>query len=247
MPILSVESNSAGATASPIKGLPDRLPRRRKSARRSEILAAARAVFADRPYDQASITEIALRAGCVEGTIYTYFRNKRELFDAVLAAFYDALIEDISPRFAAIHGTRDRLRLLLARHLQISVDDPGVGMMIIREARAHRDFFGSKLHALNRRYSRFLLLTLTDGVARGELRPDLDTAMARDMVFGGIEHWTFNERGRQRAFDPTRVADAMVTMLMEGWAARAPQAPIEVLTERIDRLEASLKPARKRK
>lgn len=224
----------------------DKLPRRRKAARRSEILAAAREVFTTRPYDESSISDIAARAGCVEGTIYTYFRNKRELFDAVLESFFDALVEDIAPRFASIHGTRDRLRFLIARHLQISLDDPGVGMMIVRESRGHGAYFGSKLHALNRRYSRFLLQTLTDGVARGELRPDLDTALARDLLFGGLEHWTFNERGRQRGFDPSQVAGSIVGMLIDGWSAKPAEAPIEQLAKRIDRLEASLKQGRKK-
>ena len=49
-------------------------------------LAAAREVFLAQPYEQASIAQIAARAGCVVGTIYGYFGSKRELFDAVLAA-----------------------------------------------------------------------------------------------------------------------------------------------------------------
>ena len=60
------------------------LPKRRKSVRRAEILAAAREVFLAQPYEQASITQIAERAGCVVGTIYGYFEHKRDLFDAVL-------------------------------------------------------------------------------------------------------------------------------------------------------------------
>lgn len=237
------ESNSIRT----ITELRERLPRRRKSARRSEILTAAREVFALHPYDEASISDIAARAGCVEGTIYTYFRSKRELFDGVLAAFFDALIEDIEPRFASIQGTRDRLRFLVARHLQISLDDPGIGSVIVRESRGHGAYFGSKLHALNRRYSRFLLQTLTDGVARGELRADLDAALARDLVFGGLEHWTFNERGRQRVFDPAKIADSIVGMLLDGWAAKPAEPPLDLLVKRIDRLEASLKQTGRRK
>lgn len=216
------------------------LPRRRKAARRSEILAAARELFAARPYDQASISEIAARAGCVEGTIYTYFRNKRELFDAVLAAFFDALIADVEPRYATIQGTRDRLRFLIARHLQIALDDPGLGALIVRESRGPGAYFGSKLHALNRRYSRFLLQALEEGVRRGELRADLDPAMARDLIFGGLEHWTFNERGRHRGFDPAAVADRLVAMLLDGWVASPSGESLAVLSRRIDRLEASL-------
>ncbi len=227
------------------------VPKRRKAERRSEILAAAREVFGAKTYDAAAISEIAARADCVEGTIYTYFRNKRELFDAVLAEFYDRLIADIEPQFESIRGTRDRLTFLVARHLQIPFDDPGVARMIMRESRGEETYFGSKLHALNRRYSRFILRTLTDGVERGELRADLDTSMARTLLFGGLEHWVWTERGRHRSVDPARAADRIVGMLLDGW--RAPGAgavegvdAIDALRERLERLESKVNAAGRR-
>ncbi|HRH87542.1 MAG TPA: TetR/AcrR family transcriptional regulator [Rubrivivax sp.] len=222
------------------------LPKRRKSVRRAEILAAARAVFLELPYEQASITQIAERAGCVVGTIYGYFENKRELFDAVLAAFYDGLIADIEPRFAVIEGTADRLRFLVARHLQITVDDPSWLKVLDREARGGESYFGSTLHRLNRRYAQYLTRTLADGIARGELRADLDPQMARDFLFGGLEHWVRNTVGRGRRNDPAAMAREMVRLLLDGWAAPAPSkgaAPWQGLEARIAKLEGRLKPA----
>jgi len=221
------------------------LPKRRKSVRRAEILAAAREVFLARPYEQASITEIAERAGCVVGTIYGYFENKRQLFDVVLAEFYDGLIADIEPRFAVIEGTADRLRFLVARHLQITVDDPSWLKVLDREARGAESYFGSKLHQLNRRYAQFVMRTLSDGIARGELKPDLDPQMARDFLFGGLEHWVRNTVGRGRRNDPTAVAREMGRLLLAGWAAAPAEraAPWQGLEARIAKLEGRLKPA----
>jgi AcrR family transcriptional regulator len=215
------------------------LPRRRKSVRRAEILAAAREVFVGRPFEQASIAEIAARADCVEGTLYTYFLNKRDLFDAVLTDVYDALIADIEPRFAAIDGTADRLRFLVARHLQIAVDDPGLSGMLGREARGREPYFGSKLHALNRRYVRFMTRTLADGIERGELRADLDLALARDFVFGGLEHRVRDLLGRGRRIEPARMAREITAMLLEGWTPRPAAAEAEP-PRSLDRIEARL-------
>ena len=225
------------------------LPKRRKSVRRAEILAAARAVFLDHPYEQASITQIAERAGCVVGTIYGYFENKRDLFDAVLTDFYDELIADIEPRFAVIEGTADRLRFLVARHLQITVDDASWLKLLDREARGGDRYFGSRLHQLNRRYAQFMTRTLADGIARGELRADLDPQMARDFLFGGLEHWVRNTVGRGRRNDPTALAREMVRMLLDGWAAPATKAaaPWQVLEARITKLEGRLKPGARSK
>ena len=219
-------------------------PRRRKSVRRAEILAAAREVFLALPYEQASITQIADAAGCVVGTIYGYFDNKRALLDAVLADFYDELIADIEPRFAVIEGTADRLRFLVARHLQITLDDPSWLKLLAREARGDESYFGSKLHALNRRYAQFLTRTLIDGIDRGELRADLDPALARDFLFGGLEHWVRNNVGRGRPSDPATMAREIVRLLLEGWGmapAETRAAPAwQGLEVRVARLEGEL-------
>lgn len=222
-------------------------PKRRKAVRRAEILAAARQVFLAQPYEQASITQIAEQAGCVVGTIYTYFKHKRDLLDAVLTAFYDELIADIEPRFAVIEGTADRLRFLVARHLQITVDDAAWLKLLSREARGDDSYFGTTLHGLNRRYAQFVTRTLADGVARGDLRPDLDLALARDFLFGGLEHWVRNTVGRGRPSDPAPMARQIVQMLLAGWEAAptrtATAAPAwQQLESRIAELEHRLPP-----
>jgi AcrR family transcriptional regulator len=220
------------------------LPRRRKAVRRAEILGAAREVFIAKRFDDASVAEIAAKADCVEGTIYAYFRNKRDLFDAVLTDVYDALIADIEPRFAALDGTADRLRFLIARHLQIAVDDPGISTMLGREARGGQPYFGSKLHDLNRRYVRFMTRTLADGVARGDLRADLDLAMARDFVFGGLEHRVRDLIGRGRRIEPARMAREITALLLQGFGPRpapAAQAPLERIEARLAALEGELR------
>ena len=116
-------------------------------------------------------------------------------YDKTLSLFAQALEENVS-RIAVIEGTADRLRFLVARHLQITVDDAAWLKLLDREAHSGEAYFGSTLHQLNRRYAQFLTRTLADGIARGELRAGLDPQMARDFLFGGVEHWVRNTVGR---------------------------------------------------
>jgi len=51
--------------------------------RRAQILEAAVAVFAEKGYQRATVKEIAARAGVAPGTIYLYFKNKRDLLLAI--------------------------------------------------------------------------------------------------------------------------------------------------------------------
>ena len=53
-------------------------------ARRAQIVEAARSLYADRPYQAVSTTELADAAGVARGLINHYFGDKRELFLAVM-------------------------------------------------------------------------------------------------------------------------------------------------------------------
>ena len=51
--------------------------------RRSQLLAAARSVFAERGYEGATVADIAGEAGVAVGSVYTYFGSKSEIFFAL--------------------------------------------------------------------------------------------------------------------------------------------------------------------
>lgn len=56
-----------------------------KSARREQILAAARRLFAAADFDTISMLAVAREAGLAKGTLYLYFQTKEQLFLALLA------------------------------------------------------------------------------------------------------------------------------------------------------------------
>src|SRR5579872_2898930 len=57
-------------------------PKTRRDQRREAILDVARAVFSEEGYAAASMSTIAARLGGSKGTLYNYFKNKAELFEA---------------------------------------------------------------------------------------------------------------------------------------------------------------------
>jgi AcrR family transcriptional regulator len=62
--------------------------------RRTQLLAAARSVFAKKGYDEATVAEIVGRAGVAQGTFYLYFPGKESLAGA--------FAEIVSERFAEL-------------------------------------------------------------------------------------------------------------------------------------------------
>ena len=53
-------------------------------AKRSQIIDGARRVFIDMGFEAASMNDITREAGVSKGTIYVYFANKEELFEALI-------------------------------------------------------------------------------------------------------------------------------------------------------------------
>ena len=54
-----------------------------KEQARQRIIEAALRIFADKGYHEATMEDVADRLGVSEGTIYLYFKSKRELFKAI--------------------------------------------------------------------------------------------------------------------------------------------------------------------
>lgn len=90
-------------------------PRRReqKLHRQEEILAAAFKVFAAHGYEATRIDDVARQAGIAKGTIYLYFRDKEQLFRAVVRSLVQKRFDAIAGSF---QGTGEQLlRELLSR------------------------------------------------------------------------------------------------------------------------------------
>lgn len=54
------------------------------NAKRRQIIEGARAIFLTRGFDAASMMDIAKEAGVSKGTLYVYFKDKDELFSAIV-------------------------------------------------------------------------------------------------------------------------------------------------------------------
>ena len=99
------------------------LRERNKAERRRRVLEAARDVFREFGYDDATTREIATRAGVAVGTVFVYARDKRDLLmmivnddlEAVTEASFAALDGDAAVARQADRAVRAALSLLGAR------------------------------------------------------------------------------------------------------------------------------------
>jgi AcrR family transcriptional regulator len=114
-----------------------RWPRRAED-RPREIFAAALEVFAEKGFAAARLDEIARRAGVSKGTLYLYFKDKEDLFRAVVR---DAIVPNVAAITEAISTMRapfaDVVRMFLAGFAEREARLPlgAVAKMVIGESR----------------------------------------------------------------------------------------------------------------
>jgi AcrR family transcriptional regulator len=137
--------------------------------RREEILDAARSVFARKGFVNGIMDEIAKEAGLAKGTIYLYFRSKREIYRAVLQHYMERLKTDTLKRIDAADGLREKIRAFTLARLEY--------------AEVNREFFrimdteSASLYFTRRQYRDWLkepVLRLAEAIIdayrRGEVR-----------------------------------------------------------------------------
>lgn len=140
------------------------------------ILDAAQAVFAKEGLQAASLRAIARQAGCDPALIYYHFDSKEALFGALLARRFPAVLQEVEA-LADAEDSRpasERLWAVLRvyhRHLK---DDPGIRSLIRGELVRGAEGVASLIEARVRPVLACIRAIFEQGVARRELRPDLD-------------------------------------------------------------------------
>jgi AcrR family transcriptional regulator len=138
---------------------------RDRSARtRAQLLAAARTLYAARPFDQVTVDDVVGAAGVAKGTFYVHFDSLADLQSIVadeLARKYDELLQ---PRRLALDDPIERIAAGCGAFIAQALRDPAWGALVARSAAT---------------------MPNVAGVARKRLKEDIDRA-ARDGHLGGV-------------------------------------------------------------
>jgi AcrR family transcriptional regulator len=148
--------------------------RRRKTARPSEIVAAALEVFAEKGYAAAKLDDIAARAGVSKGALYLYFETKDELFRAVVGEHASPNIEAVRAMAVSFKGRfADLAPLILALAAKIASSSPipAVAKMVIGESRNFPDLARVWHDQVVSKAIELLTGLIEAAQARGEVRP----------------------------------------------------------------------------
>jgi AcrR family transcriptional regulator len=126
---------SSATSGTQATGRPVRLPR---SARRTQLLAAAQQVFVAQGYHAAAMDDIAERAGVSKPVLYQHFPGKLELYLALLDTHCDAMVEKIRTAMDATTDNKERVRGAVRAYFDF-VDHDGEAFRLVFESDLRND------------------------------------------------------------------------------------------------------------
>lgn len=150
---------------------------------RQKVLDAARALFAERGYEPATIRDIAKGAGMSTGAVFANFQDKAELFEAVLSEDLARLAETMKAAAGGESTLRARLMAVLGAGYHGSLEQ-----LPLVQAVVARSWFQPVAAEMRTRAAVTPLLAvvsdaLQTGVREGELRQDVDVRLLSELIY----------------------------------------------------------------
>lgn len=99
-------------------------PRTNPEARRGELTAAARKVFAEKGVANSAVSDIVKAAGVAQGTFYLYFQTKTEIVNAVAEQMVEEMVDAIEHSVNAADAGAVAKLLALRDAILAVADDP---------------------------------------------------------------------------------------------------------------------------
>ena len=153
------------------------------------LMEKARQLFAKSGFENTTMNDIAEASQRGRRTLYTYFSNKKEIYNAVIESELEGLYVQLQETVDKEHTASDKLMLFFVTRLEI------IKEVVKRNGTLRGDFFRDIFRVDNVRKTidkqelQFLKMILDEGVASGEfeMMDTMKTARIIHFALKGLE------------------------------------------------------------
>jgi TetR/AcrR family fatty acid metabolism transcriptional regulator len=188
---------------------------------RNRIINSAKNLFSEQGYQKTTIVDISKQAGLSEAALYEYFQGKEDLLLTIPDLWVSELLRDLDEQLFGIQGAVNKLRKYLWWYLRRVEQAPLDAKIVYLFLKTNANFLSTEVYANVKKFYSYILDIVEEGRKSGEMRPDLDPRIARDIFVGTMDHiitrWLLKDRSYSlfdkldktfnlivRAFEPDR-------------------------------------------
>ena len=194
------------------------MPRLKAPQRREQLIEVATKLFARNGYEATTTSAIALAAGVTEPILYRHFKNKQELFIAIVRSVSDVTLKAWQAIVAHEQDPIRRIKLCceaIPDHIKRNGDAYHVLHGALSTSRDKKVMAVMKEHY--QQIERFFAQLVADGQKAGAFRKNLDPkAAAWQLILSGIGYAMISLNLGPIERDTTR---EIIDSILDGWRA----------------------------
>jgi len=188
--------------------------------RKKNIIDTATRVFAQRGFQEATITEIAKEAKVSEASIYEYFSTKEGLLFSIPAESSHTLFEVMALHLKLIRGAANKLRAIVFLFMDSYQNNPDFAAVLMLFLKHNKKFLDTKGHHAIKEGIKQITQVIEEGIENNEFRKDLNPYLVRSMILGTIEHLVTNWVMTGNPENLTEFVDPLIDSIIQGIEAQ---------------------------
>lgn len=150
--------------------------------RLQRIVDAARACFGEHGFAATTVEAIAGRAQVSNGLLYKHFSGKEHLFQAVVSDIVRDWVRVLVAADAESLGPAAKLEAMFRRSVEFCRTNPLLPAILSGDKRFVLARIGNPDRGRVHAHRQLIAKVLSDGIAKGELRPDLPIDATADLI-----------------------------------------------------------------
>ncbi|HET7377270.1 MAG TPA: TetR/AcrR family transcriptional regulator [Anaerolineae bacterium] len=183
---------------------------------KGSILATSAKLFGEKGYKGVSIRDIAQACGLTNAALYYHFKNKDDLYLAVLQDAHERAVATLDEAARSGGSVRSRLKQLVDRYFEVMLAQRQSFQMLWRDLKNVDDVRASKLYAdMRAGFMRPIRETIEAAQAKGEMVGG-DAQLYARLLHGMMIALTFEGRQNSKARVTSDQVDALVKVFLEG-------------------------------
>ncbi len=155
---------------------------------RVRIINSAKKLFSEQGYQKTTIVDISKQAGLSEAALYEYFQGKEDLLLTIPDLWVSELLHDLDDQLFGIQGAVNKLRKYLWWYLRRVEQAPLDAKIVYLFLKTNANFLNTEVYANVKKLYAYLIDIFEEGQKNGELKPDLNPRIARDIFVGTMDH-----------------------------------------------------------
>jgi TetR/AcrR family fatty acid metabolism transcriptional regulator len=178
------------------------------------VLKSAEYLFSTQGFDKTTVADIAKESGINDGTIYSYFDNKRNILFAIYAGYLEQAKKTLEEHFLGMIEPGPKLRKSIWHYLADMKNNPNYASILMSAQRENPDFYDSEHFRHLKDYSRLILSVVIKGQEENFFLADLDPRLIRNMAMGTSIFTVYDSIIQGHSFDPHEHSDIIYQLVV---------------------------------